>query len=132
MLVMEIIRLKTTAELLNHKSKTAVAILDDYAYDEGSLGVIAEKKTLVVLVAFDSLLATHGMARARLLSKLRNFLKLCARFGVLYAIGFGADAKAGKYVVREPQETEAIGQLLGLNRGQAKMASARFKDLFVK
>ncbi|MFH1222551.1 MAG: hypothetical protein V1492_05710 [Candidatus Micrarchaeota archaeon] len=129
---MEIIRLKTTAELLNHKGRKAVAVLDDYAYDEGAVGVIAEKKALVILVAFDSLLTAHGMARARLFSKMRNFLKLCARFGALYAIGFEADARTGKYAVREQQETIVVGQLLGLNRGQAKMASARFKDLFVK
>jgi len=129
---MEILRISTTHELLIHKNKKAVAILADYSYDEGALRVLAEKKSLMVLVSLDNLLKTRGMARSRLLYKLRNFLKLCTRFGVLFLLGFEDDIKNSSYSVREKSEIIAIGQLLGLNKGQSKMAVARFEDLFIK
>jgi len=129
---MEILRVGTTQDLLIHKSKKAVAILADYSYDEGTLRVLGEKKSLMILVSLDNLLKTRGMARSRLLYKLRNFLKLCTRFGVLFLLGFEDDIKNSNYGIREKSEIIAIGQLLGLDKGQSKMAVARFEDLFIK
>ncbi|MEM4166067.1 MAG: hypothetical protein QW153_03750 [Candidatus Bilamarchaeaceae archaeon] len=129
---MEILRLKNTSELLLHKSKKLVAIVEDLVYDEGVLRVIGEKKSLIVFVALDSLLSTKGIARSRLLYRMRNFLNLCVRFGVLFVIGFEKDAENGAFLTREKDEVIALGELLGLNRGQAKMAVARFEDLFIK
>lgn len=129
---MEIIRVNATPDLLVHKSRKAVAVLADYKYDEGVLRVLGEKKSLIVLISLGKLLKSHGIARSRLLYRLRNFLGLCTRFGVLFILGFEEDIKASAYTVREKDEIAAIGQLLGLNRGQAKMAVARFDDLFIK
>jgi len=128
---MQVIRIATTSDMLLHKNKKAIAIPGDYSYDEGTLRVLGEKKTLVVLVALDQLLKSHGMARSRLLYRLRNFLGLCVRFGVLFLLGFEEDIKSSSWSVREKEEVIALGQMLGLNRGQAKMAVERFEDLFI-
>lgn len=129
---MEIFHVKSTSDLLLYKGKKAVAIVDDLVYDEGSLRVIGEKKSLVVFVTLDNLLSAKGMARSRFLYRMRNFLKLCTRFGVLFVIGFEKDAREGAFSTREKEEILALAELLGLNRGQAKMGIARFQDLFIK
>lgn len=129
---MEIIRANATQELLPHKSRKAVAILADYAYDEGTLRVLGEKKSLVILVSLSQVLKSRGMARSRLLYKLRNFLALCTRFGVLFALGFEEDfnfPSQSLFNIREKEEIAALGVLLGLDRGQAKMAVQRCCDL---
>ncbi|MEM4359481.1 MAG: hypothetical protein QXT45_03040 [Candidatus Bilamarchaeaceae archaeon] len=129
---MELIRVNATPDLLAHKNRRAVAILADYSYDEGVLQVLGEKKSLVIFVSLDQLLKSRGIARSKLLYKLRNFLALCARFGVLFVLGFEEDIKTSPYALRGKDEIVALGQLLGLNRGQAKMAVKRFDDLFAR
>jgi RNase P/RNase MRP subunit p30 len=122
---MEIHTLGSTPDLLGFRGKNnSLIVLQDYKYDEGALRVAGEKKSQIILVPVGQLITAKGMARARLLSKFRNFLKLCIRYGVLYAIGI-----VDKSIEREDNELIAIGILLGLARGQAKMAVARFKDI---
>ena len=122
---MEIKKLEITSDLLEYKGRKIAVILEDYRYDEGTLRVIGEKKAPVILIPVELLLTTKGMSRAKLISKLRNFLQLCAKFGVNYALGI-----IDKNTKRDEKEIISVGVLLGLNEGQAKMAVKRFSDLF--
>lgn len=129
---MEFIKVNTTQDMLAHKGKRAIILPADYVYDEGVMRVLGEKKSLIIFVSLDNLLKSRGMSRSRQIYKLRNFLKLCTRFGAMFVIGFESDAKSGSFTTREKEEVIALGELLGLNRGQAKMAVARFEEIFIK
>ena len=121
---MEIKKLKTTSDLLEHKGKKIAVVLDDYRYDEGVLRVIGEKKAPIIIIPADRLINSEGITRARLLSRLRNFLKPCIKHGVNYALGI-----LDKNTKREDSELVSIGVMLGLNTGQAEMSIKRFKDI---
>ncbi len=121
---MEIKKLKTTSDLLEHKGKKIAVVLDDYRYDEGVLRLIGEKKAPVIIIPAEILITSYGSVRAKLIYKLRNFLHLCTRHGVNYALGI-----LDKNIKREDSELIAIGVLLGLNKGQAEMAVKRFEDI---
>lgn len=121
---MDVKRLKTTSDLLVYKGKKINVVLDDYRYDEGVLRVIGEKKAPVVIIPVDRLINSEGITRARLISRLRNFLKPCTKYGVNYALGV-----LDKNTKREDSEIVSIGVMLGLNTGQAEMSVKRFKDI---
>ena len=121
---MDVKKLKTTSDLLLHKGKKIAVILDDYRYDEGSLKVVGEKKAPIVIIPVDRIINSKGIARARLLSRLRSFLKPCVKYGVYYALGI-----VDKNTKREDSELAAIGVMLGLNTGQAMMSIKRFKEI---
>jgi RNase P/RNase MRP subunit p30 len=102
-----------------HKNKKSLIMLRDYAYDEGAVKLIAEKKQLCFLIDLGRLMRTRGISRAVAFSKLRNFLALCVRFNAFYAFATFAE---DENQVRNADELVAIAGLLGLNRGQAKFA----------
>jgi RNase P/RNase MRP subunit p30 len=102
-----------------HRNKKSLVLLRDYAYDEGAVKIIAEKKQLCFLIDLGKLMRTRGVSRAIALSKLRNFLALCVRFNAFYTFATFAESETQ---VRSADEMVALAGLLGLNRGQAKFA----------
>ena len=114
--VLEVANLEAAAA---HKNKKSLILLRDYAYDEGAVKVIAEKKQLCFLVDLGRLMRTGGIQRAVLMSKMRNFLGLCVRFNAFYTFASFAE---NENQIRNADELVAIAGLLGLNRGQAKFA----------
>ncbi len=102
-----------------HKNKKSLILLRDYAYDEGAVKIIAEKKQLCFLIDLGRLIRARGISRAIALSKLRNFLGLCVRFNAFYTFATFAE---NEDQIRNADELIAIAGLLGLNRGQAKFA----------
>ncbi len=107
------------AAALEHKNKRVLLSLRDYAFDEGAIRVIAEKKSACFLIDLGRLIRTRGVPRAIFISKLRNFLRLCVKHGALYAFASFAETESQ---IRTPEELEHIIMLLGLNRGQAGFA----------
>jgi len=114
--VLEVANLEAAAA---HKNKKSLILLRDYAYDEGAVKVIAEKKQLCFLVDLGRLMRTGGIQRAVLMSKMRNVLGLCVRFNAFYTFASFAE---NENQIRNADELVAIAGLLGLNRGQAKFA----------
>lgn len=114
--VLEVENLEAAAQ---HRNRKSLVLLRDYAFDEGAVKIIAEKKQLCFLIDLGRLIRTHGVPRAIALSKLRNFLGLCVRFGAFYTFATFADSEEK---IRSPEEIAAIAGLLGINRGQAKFA----------
>ena len=102
-----------------HRNRKSLVLLRDYAYDEGAVKIIAEKKQLCFLIDLGRLMKTRGIQRAVLLSKMRNFLALCVRFNAFYTFASFAENEAQ---VRSADELIAIAGLLELNAGQAKFA----------
>jgi RNase P/RNase MRP subunit p30 len=102
-----------------HKNKKILVSLRDYAFDEGALKLIAEKKNVCFLIDLGRLMRTRGIPRAIAISKLRNFLRLCVKFNAFYTFATFAEKESQ---VRTPEELEHIIMLFGLNRGQAKFA----------
>ena len=103
----------------NHKNKKALVSLRDYAFDEGAIRIIAEKKNVCFLIDIGKIIRTRGVPRAIALSKLRNFLRFCVKYGAFYTFASFAE---NEQQIRTPEELESIITLLGLNRGQAKFA----------
>ncbi len=102
-----------------HRSRKALIILRDYAFDEGAIRIIAEKKSACFLIDIGRLMRSRGVPRAIALSKLRSFLKMCVKHGAFYTFASFAESEDE---MRSPAELEAIIMLLGLNRGQARFA----------
>ncbi|MFH0737025.1 MAG: hypothetical protein V1827_06635 [Candidatus Micrarchaeota archaeon] len=114
--VIEVADLAAAAE---HKNRRSLIMLRDYAMDDGAIKIIAEKKALCFLIDLGRIMKTRGVPRAILLSKLRNFLRLCVKHGAFYAFATFAESEDK---IRTPAELENIALLFGLNRGQAKFA----------
>ena len=115
----KILRADNLSSAVNFKNKSSLILLQDYAFDEGAIKVIAEKKKLCFLIDLSQIIKSYGVRRAILMSKLRTFLSLCNRHGAFYAFcSFSKDEKS----IRSPEEMLSIASLLGVNRGQAKFA----------
>jgi RNase P/RNase MRP subunit p30 len=103
----------------NHKNKKVLLSLRDFAFDEGAIKLIAEKKQACFLIDVGRLIRTRGVPRAIALSKNRTFLRLCNKFGAFYAFATFAENESQ---IRRPEELENIALLFDLNRGQVKFA----------
>ena len=103
----------------NYKNRKVLVMLRDFAFDEGSMKLIAEKKQACFLIDIGRLIRSRGIGRAIAISKIRTFLSLCNRFGALYAFASFSEKESD---VRSAGELENISLLFDINRGQAKFA----------
>lgn len=109
---------------LQHKNKKILISLRDYAFDEGAIKLIAEKKNLCFLIDLGRLIRSRAVSRAVAISKLRNFLKFCVKYGAFYTFATFAETENE---IRAAEEMEHIAMLFDLNRGQAKFALKMLK-----
>jgi len=109
------------------KNRKILATLSDYKFDEGAIKVIAEKKRLCFLIDLSAIIKSRGIGRAVGISKLRNFLRLCAKHGAFYAFASFAE---NEEEIRSPEELQHIAMLFGINQGQARFALMMLKDYF--
>lgn len=119
-----IIQASDIHEAVKHKSRNALIMLKDHAFDEGAIKIIGEKKKLCFLIDLGRLIRMGGVPRAIAISKLRNFLNMCVRFGAYYSFASFAE---NEDQIRSPGELENIILLLGLNRGQARFSLKMLK-----
>ncbi len=112
------------AAAVEHKNRKVLISLRDYAFDEGAIRLIAEKRSACFLIDLGRLIRTRGVPRAIAISKLRNFLRLCVKHGAFYTFATFAEKESQ---IRTPQELEHIAMLFGLNRGQAAFALAMLR-----
>ncbi len=115
----KILKAENLEAAVKHKNKSSLVMLDDYAFDEGAIKVIAEKKKLCFLIDLSKIIKSCGVRRAIMMSKLRTFLSLCNRFGAFYTF---ASFAAKEDAIRSPEEIMAISSLLGINKGQVKFS----------
>ncbi|MCI0503297.1 hypothetical protein L0Y65_01140 [Candidatus Micrarchaeota archaeon] len=115
----KVLELDNLEAAVAHKNRKTLIMLKDWAFDEGAIRVIAEKKSACFLIDLGRLMKTKGVPRAIALSKLRNFLSVCVKFGAFYSFATFAESERQ---IRSPEELESIIMLLDLNRGQAKFA----------
>lgn len=115
---------KTLADAANYKNKQTLIALESYDLDEGALKLIAEKQKACFLIDLSKIIRSYGTPRAILLSRLRSFLKLCAKHGAFYTF---ADFAKEEFELRKARELVHIALLLGLNEGQAKFALKMLK-----
>jgi RNase P/RNase MRP subunit p30 len=101
------------------RGKKTLIMLRDHAFDEGAIRLIAEKKSACFLIDLGRLIRMRGVPRAIAISKLRNFLRICVKYGAFYTFATFAENESE---LRSRQELESIICLLGLNRGQARFA----------
>lgn len=120
----KIIQASDIREAVKHKNRNALIMLKDYAFDEGAIKIIGEKKKLCFLIDIGRLIRMRGVPRAIAISKLRNFLSMCVRFGAYYSFASFAEREDE---IRSPGELENIILLFGLNRGQARFALKMLK-----
>ncbi len=119
--VVECENLEAAAE---HKNRKILISLRDYAFDEGAIKLIAEKKSACFLIDIGKLMRVRGVPRAIAFSKLRNFLRLCVKHGALYTFATFAENEPR---IRSAEELISIITLFDLNRGQAKFALKMLK-----
>ncbi|VVC03164.1 RNase P subunit p30 [Candidatus Bilamarchaeum dharawalense] len=103
----------------NYKNKKVLIVLNDYAFDEGAIRIIAEKKQVCFLIDLGRLIRSHGISRAVAFSKIRNFLRLCVKYGAYYSFASFADTPSK---IRTSDELQNLILLFDLNPGQAKFA----------
>ena len=120
----QLLKAENLQAAVKYKSKKSLIMLEDYAFDEGSIKVIAEKKKICFLIDLSSLIKSKGVRRAILMSKLRTFLSLCVRYGAFYTFASFAESEMQ---IRNPDEIKHIGALIGLNKGQVKFALKMLK-----
>jgi len=120
-----LIEAENLAAATDHKNKRSLILLRDYAIDDGAIKIIAEKKALCFLIDLSRIIRTRGVPRAIMLSKLRNFLRLCVKYGAFYAFASFAE---DENKIRNASELENIALLLDINRGQAKFALKMLKE----
>ncbi len=113
---------EAAAELRNRKT---LLMLRDWKFDEGAIKLIAEKKKACFLVDLSEIIKSRGMRRAVSISKLRSFLRLCAKHGAFYTFASFAEKEDE---IRSPEELEHIIMLFDLNRGQAHFALRMLKE----
>ena len=114
--ILECENIATTAQ---HRNRKVLLKIKDYSYDEGAVKLVAEKNTACFLVDVGQIIRAHGIFRVMWISRLRNFVRLCIKQKALYAI---VSMTENHENIRTADELESIGVLIGLNRGQAKMA----------
>ena len=114
-----LVECETVLQAAEHKNRKTLILLKDYAFDEGSIKLIAEKKSACFLIDVSRIIRARGVPRAILLSKLRTFLTFCVRFGAFYTFADLSEKESNR---RSPEELVAIASLLGINRGQANFA----------
>lgn len=107
-----------------HRNKKVLVMLRDFAFDEGAMKLIAEKKSACFLIDLGRLMRSRGVSRAIAMSKIRTFLAMCNRFGAFYAFASFAEKENE---IRSPEELQNIALLFGINRGQAKFALRMLK-----
>jgi RNase P/RNase MRP subunit p30 len=115
----KIIEVENLEAAAQYKNKKILIMLRDYAFDEGAIRIIAEKKNVCFLIDLGRLIRSHGVPRAIAFSKIRNFLKYCVKYGAFYTFASFAE---NENQIRTSEELEHIAMLFDLNRGQAKFA----------
>jgi RNase P/RNase MRP subunit p30 len=111
-------------EAEKHKNKKILVMLRDFAFDEGAMKLIAEKKNICFLIDLGRLMRSRGISRAIAISKIRTFLSLCNKFGAFYAFASFAEKESE---IRSAEELQNISLLFDINRGQAKFAMKMIK-----
>lgn len=102
-----------------HRNRKVLVMLKDFAFDEGAMKLIAEKKSACFLIDIGRLMRSRGVGRAIAMSKIRTFLSLCNKFGAYYAFASFAEKEKD---IRSADELLNIALLFDINRGQAKFA----------
>ncbi|HLC68286.1 MAG TPA: hypothetical protein VJH24_00470 [Candidatus Bilamarchaeaceae archaeon] len=115
----KIVTAKNLGEAANYKNKKILIALEDYAFDEGAIKIIAEKKKSCFLIDLSKIINSYGTPRAIRMARLRIFLKLCVKYGAYYTF---VDFAKDEFELRSARELMHICLLLGLNLGQAKFA----------
>ncbi len=114
----------STPDAVVFKNKKTLILLKSHDFDEGSIKLIAQKKKACFLIDLSMLIRSYGTGRAILLSRLRNFLALCNKYGAYYTF---ADFAKSEFELRTARELMHLGLLLGLNLGQSKFALKMLK-----
>lgn len=118
-------KISTLAEAVNYKNQKTLLLLEDYKIEEGALKLIGEKKQACFLIDLSRIIRANGVNRAIELSRIRNFLFFCEKYGVLYAFASFAPDKSA---IRSARELMHIGLLLGLDIAKAKAALNKIKE----
>ena len=121
----KLIKVPNLVDSAKFKNKKVLVILDDYAFDEGAIKLIAEKKQACFLINLGRLINASGVSRAILFSKIKTFLRFCNRYGAFYTF---ATFSNSELKIRSHDEIIHIVLLLGINKGQAKFALKMVKN----
>ncbi|MFH2106566.1 MAG: hypothetical protein ABII22_04845 [Candidatus Micrarchaeota archaeon] len=115
----KILRCKNVEQARQQWNRKALVMLEDYSFDEGLMKEIAEKKKLCFLLDLSRIIKSYGVRRAIELTKMRNFLRFCNKFGAFYAFATFEEKKEN---ARSEREVLNIAKLFEINDGQAKFA----------
>lgn len=120
----KIIRAKEIEDAVNSKNKKALVLLDDYKFDIGLMKQFGEGNS-AFLIDLGRIIETNGLMRANEMGRIRNFLKICVKYEIKFALASFAKDESS---IRNADELRHISCLLGLNIGQAKFALERLGE----
>jgi hypothetical protein len=109
---------KDEAEALKLRNKKILVRVEGYPM---SLELIRgfEGKEARFLLDLSEVVDSYGGKRASVIKRMRNFVKMCSKYSVPFAMASFAENEAG---VRNAEELVHIGFLIGMNRGEGRKA----------
>ena len=85
-----------------------------------------EGKNALFLLDFSEIIKTGRGKRASVLKRMRNFARMCKRYGVPFAVASFAE---NENEMRTAEELAHIGFLIGLDRGEGRNALSRLEKI---
>ena len=113
----KILRCRNIEEARKNWNKKQLVMLEDYSFDEGPMKEIGVKKQLCFIIDLSRIIKSYGVKRGIELTKIRNFLRLCNKFGIFYTFSTFEEKKEN---VRSERELINIALLFDINEGHAR------------
>ncbi|MBU0586399.1 hypothetical protein KJ780_02730 [Candidatus Micrarchaeota archaeon] len=120
----KILHVNGIEEAFKFKNKKSLVLLQDYKFDIGLMKQFGEGNSCF-LIDLSRIIDSSGFRRAIELGRMRNFLRICTKYGIRFAL---ASFAKYEFSIRNADELCHICCLLGLNMGQAKFALQRLQE----
>jgi hypothetical protein len=109
---------KDEGEALNLRNRRVLVRVEGYPM---SLELVRgfEKKNACFLLDLSEVIGSYGGKRSSIIKRMRNFVRMCRKYSVPFAMASFAENEAG---MRDAEELVHIGFLIGMNRGEGRKA----------
>lgn len=116
---------KDEAEALKLRNKRVLVRVEGYPM---SLELVRgfEKKDACFLLDLSEVINSYGGKRASIIKRMRNFVKMCRKHSVPFAMASFSENEAG---LRNAEELVHIGFLIGMDRGEGRKALNKLGEI---
>ncbi len=118
----EMIEVKNIKEAIKYYKKNKYILLEEYKAIPSLMKKFSEGNAKII-INLKKIIKNKGFKRAKEIALIKNFLKICVKFGINFIF---ATFEENKENARTWREIIHIGFLIGLNAGQTKLALKQF------